>query len=94
MDEVDRLRQLIDNGFPDDSQRAARLMSMMAVHQEGPIPSPSVLKGYPQVDPGLPERLVFAWERPENHRRDLENRAFENNQGRLDRGQRYNLCWQ
>ncbi|MDD9801247.1 MAG: DUF2335 domain-containing protein [Deltaproteobacteria bacterium] len=39
---------------------------------KGPLPHPEILKGYKQVVPDLPNRIVEKWEREGAHRRETE----------------------
>lgn len=43
----------------------------------GPIPSPEILKGYGQIDPSFPSRIVKMAEEEQAHRHDMEKRSIE-----------------
>lgn len=45
----------------------------------GPLPPPSSLKGYGEIDPSFPDRIFKLTEKDQAHRIDLENYAIREN---------------
>jgi uncharacterized membrane protein len=48
-------------------------------HYSGPIPPPSILKGFDDLVPGAANRLITLAEEESKHRRELETRALDAN---------------
>lgn len=46
---------------------------------QGPLPHPDVLKGYAEVDPSFPDRVIGLTENQSQHRQNLENTVVEAN---------------
>lgn len=58
----------------------------------GPLPPPDMLRGYGEVLPGLPERIVGAWEAETANRRGLETTSVHGNLANVKRGQYYGMA--
>lgn len=55
---------------------------MIAVSQEsfsGPMPHPDILKGYKELIPNAPERILQMAEQEQRHRIEVENKMLEQN---------------
>jgi uncharacterized membrane protein len=52
--------------------RGAIAVSAQVSGYSGPLPPPEELKGYEEVLPGAAERIVAAFEKESNHRREIE----------------------
>jgi len=61
------LRDVLNNG---------QIQSIVATHS-GPLPPPSVLKGYESVLPGAAERILCMAEKQADHRRGMEREYFD-----------------
>lgn len=46
---------------------------------QGPLPHPDVLKGYAEVDPSFPDRVIGMAENQSLHRQNLENKVIDAN---------------
>ena len=46
---------------------------------QGPLPHPDVLKGYAEVDPSFPDRVIGLTENQSQHRQNIENIVVEAN---------------
>lgn len=79
--------------LPKDKQETAtRLIFAMEQSIEtsynGPIPPPSYLKGYKDVLPNAPERILAMAEKQQEHRMKMEESLVERNLRLSERGQR------
>lgn len=50
--------------------------AIVATHFEGPLPHPSILKGYEEVLPGAADRIITMAEEQAGHRHDLEAKVI------------------
>lgn len=46
---------------------------------QGPLPHPDVLKGYAEVDPSFPDRVIALTENQSQHRQNIENKVVDAN---------------
>jgi hypothetical protein len=61
----------------EDPEREVKHVLETSLHSfRGPIPPPSVLAGYNEVEPGFAERIVAMAEKEQSHRHDQENKAL------------------
>lgn len=63
------------------SKRTDRPEGRALVHQQfeisGPIPPPQILKGYGDVDPTFPQRILKMAEDEQSHRHDMERQTLD-----------------
>ena len=63
------------------SKRTYRPEEQALVHQQfeisGPIPPPQILKGYGDVDPTFPQRILKMAEDEQSHRHDMERQTLD-----------------
>lgn len=88
------VEDIIDE-LPEDKQKAVKGMfvSMMIKQSfSGPLPPPSILKGYEDVLPGCAERLVARMEKQSDHRMSLETFVTHEDQKQSGRGQIYGFA--
>jgi uncharacterized membrane protein len=64
-----------------------RIIQQIEAHWCGPLPPPAILKGYQQIDPTFPERIVRLAETEADHRRTLEDKVITAEIASTRRGQ-------
>lgn len=64
-------------------------MTIQAAQFQGPIPPPSILRGYGDILPSAPERILAMAENQSAHRQKLEMLVIQGDNTRADRGQLY-----
>lgn len=82
-DEVNYLKNLVDKD-PEEVIKVinSEIKSVKISHSSmfmGPLPSPSSLKGYGEIDPSFPDRIFKLTENDQVHRIELENYAIREN---------------
>lgn len=77
-------------------KRITRRVSARVVSESttGPLPPPSMVRGYEEVLPGAADRIFTLMERQSAHRQELERTALNRNSDSRDRGQKFafSLC--
>lgn len=66
---------------------ARQINGVYAESFQGPIPPPTILEHYDQIQPGFAERILVMAERQGAHRMQLENIALQGQINRSNRGQ-------
>ena len=89
LDALQRLLQPVDG--EDSETRRALIQQIQTVAYQGPIPPPQMLADYNNMVPGLADRIVRKWEEQQDHRQKLERAIVEQDEGRMDRSQKYAL---
>lgn len=93
-DPVD-VNEFIKSLPPDKQETASRLMFAMEQSVEtaynGPIPPPDYFKGYKEVMPDAPERILAMAERQQEHRIEMERMIINRNLRLSERGQIFGL---
>jgi len=85
-DEVEPILQKL----PKEEQRV--LLSVFKQQfYSGPLPPPSVLKGFEQVLPGSAERIFTSFEKQAEHRQAIEKKVIDKQLVQTSRGQNYAL---
>ena len=81
-------------GIKENDPRVRIVLSEVKtlVGYHGPIPPPQMLAEYDSVHPGLANRIIEAWENQAQHRKNLESKATDGSENRMDRSQR-NAFW-
>lgn len=64
-----------------------RQIMVQSANFQGPIPPPSILKGYAEVIPSAPERILAMAESQSAHRQELEKMVIQGDSLRSTRGQ-------
>lgn len=81
-DDIDSLKDLIkknpNEAFAVFKKEVMSIKVSTAMRYTGPIPHPSTLKGYKEVDPTFPERIVKLVENDQDHKIDLDNTKLNN----------------
>ena len=68
-------------------QKAQQIVQIMKVTQEsfsGPLPHPEILKGYQQLIPDAPERILRMAEKEQSHRQSAENEMLAQNRRNIE----------
>jgi uncharacterized membrane protein len=89
-DEVEQLPELVIEGEATEEtarQVADRAIQLVTTRFSGPLPPPAVLQAYDDMSPGLADRIVAMAEREQEHRHNLEDRAFNEDSKLGKRGQ-------
>lgn len=65
-----------------DAERHGRLVArgrsaVLQATWTGPLPPPAILRGYAEIDPTFPDRMMRAWAKETAHRRKMENRQLD-----------------
>lgn len=81
-DDIDSLKDIIKKN-PKEAYAVIKKEGMSikiarAMRYTGPIPHPSTLKGYKEVDPSFPDRIVKLVENDQAHKIDLINTSVNN----------------
>ena len=63
---------LEDLGDDEDPEAVQRISRVVAAYHRGPLPLPSMLRGYERVLPGCADRIVAFMKQKSTHRRELE----------------------
>jgi len=66
-----------------------RITTLVAEVTSGPLPPPSMLRGYEEVLPGAADRIFTLMEQQSAHRQKLERISLDRNSRARDRGQHY-----
>lgn len=82
-----QLREIIES--VPESERDKVIQAIMVVRESfsGPIPHPSILKGYEQIVPGSADRIITMAETQQEHRMELEKMAVSGQLSSNKRGQ-------
>jgi len=78
--------------LPEDKKKEVKGMIVRMLIQEsfkGPLPPPSILKGYEDVLPGSAERIMARMEKQSDHRMRLEEKVTAEDQRQSGKGQNY-----
>ena len=83
---IEKAETIISSDISDDEKsRALRNMigesviqsvNMSMVHSSGPLPPPSILRGYEDALPGSPERIMKLVENEADHRHKMDERQL------------------
>jgi uncharacterized membrane protein len=85
---IEEVRRVIREDPDADSETILRrITSVVAESTSGPLPPPSMLKGYEDVLPGAADRIFTLMEQQSAHRQELERVALDRNSRSRDRGQ-------
>lgn len=85
---IEEVRRVIGEDPEADTEiLLRRITSVVAEYTNGPLPPPSMLKGYEEVLPGAADRIFTLMERQSAHRQELERMALDRGSRSRDRGQ-------
>jgi uncharacterized membrane protein len=85
---IEEVRRVIREDPDADSETILRrITSVVAEYTSGPLPPPSMLKGYEDVLPGAADRIFTLMEQQSAHRQELERTTLDRNSRARDRGQ-------
>lgn len=85
---IEEVRRVIREDPDADSETMLRrITSVVAEYTSGPLPPPSMLRGYEDVLPGAADRIFTLMEQQSTHRQELESTVLDQNSRSRDRGQ-------
>jgi uncharacterized membrane protein len=86
---VEKVEAVLEEVPPPAREQALQLLiqETRVVQHRGPLPHPSVLAGYAEVLPDLPQRIVALVERQSSHRMEQEAKLVHRRLQLLERGQ-------
>lgn len=85
---IEEVRRVIgEDPEADTDMMLRRITSVVAEYTNGPLPPPSMLKGYEEVLPGAADRIFTLMEQQSAHRQKLERTALDRGSRSRDRGQ-------
>lgn len=85
---IEEVRRLLrENPAEDPEIILQKITRVMAEYTSGPLPPPSMLRGYEEVLPGAADRIFTLMEQQSIHRHDLETKMLDSDVRSRDRGQ-------
>jgi uncharacterized membrane protein len=87
---IEEIRRVIGEDPDADTEAIVRrITSVVAEITSGPLPPPSMLRGYEDVLPGAADRIFTLMEQQSAHRQELERTSLDRNSRSRDRGQTF-----
>jgi len=76
---VEEIQQILGESYDGDPETVRYISRIVAAYYRGPLPPPSMLRGYEDVLPGSADRILALLEKQSAHRQELESKTIAAN---------------